>query len=261
MRHPARGRSVVIIVAVTVAAVLAAGCGGSTLRDGDSATGTVTVSAAASLQGAFAAMADRYDEGHPRSTTATNFGPSSTLVTQILDGAPVDVIATADPFTMDVLVDADRIVGEPIEFATTSLVIVVGEGNPLGIRSLDDLARPGVVYVTCAPEVPIGNYAARVLDRAGVAVRPSSYETDVRGIVAKVAAGEADAGIVYATDVDRTDPRTDAMPIAPQFDVTASYWIAQVADAPNPTAARAWIDFVIGPFGRAVLESQGFTVP
>ena len=167
----------------------------------ESATTTLEVSAAASLTGAFTEIEKAFELANPDVDVVLNLASSSDLVTQIIEGAPVDVFASADIKNMDKVAEADLIDGDPRVFATNSLRIIVPPGNPLDITGLADLARPGLVYVTCDPNVPIGRYAQEVLEAAGVDVTPASFEENVKGIVAKVTAGEADAGIVYTTDV------------------------------------------------------------
>ena len=157
--------------------------------------------AAASLAAAYTEIGDAFETEHPGANVVLSFDASSALVTQINEGAPADVFASADEANMTKLTDAGGNAGEPQIFATNSLQIIVGSGNPKGITGVADLAQPGLLYVTCAPEVPIGKYAAEVLTAANVTVTPVSFEQNVKGIVTKVTADEADAGIVYKTDV------------------------------------------------------------
>ena len=223
--------------------------------------GTLTVSAAASLTDAFGAMERAFEAAHPGVRVSINFGASSTLAAQIIDGAPVDVFASADPPNMTKVSDAGLLLGPPVTFATNSLRIIVRRGNPSGIRGLTDLAGAGIVYVTCPTDVPIGKYASQALQRAGVTVAPRSLEPDVKGIVAKVVAGEADAGIVYATDVAATKGTATGIDIPASQNVTASYPIATLKDTRNPAVAQAWIDFVLSPEGRSILREYGFGAP
>lgn len=227
----------------------------------DAPHGRLTVSAAASLTDAFGAMRQAFETRYEHARVTVNASASSTLAAQILAGAPVDVFASADQATMTKVVDAGLVRGEPTVFATNSLRIIVRRGNPQGITSLADLARSGIVYVTCSTDVPIGKYAAQVLQRAGVTVTPRSFEPDVRGIVTKVVSGEADAGIVYATDVAATNGAASGVDIPSSSNLTATYPIAALSDAGDATTATAWIDFVLSDSGRAILESFGFGVP
>lgn len=256
--RPAR----VTLVGLALASLVLLGCGTSGGRAADTGgglSGTLTVAAAASLTDAFAQARTAFTARHPDVRVTINFAASSTLATQLLDGAPVDVFASADESTMTKV--AALLDGRPITFATNSLQIIVPKGNPQGITGLSDLARPDIVYITCSPEVPIGRYAALALQSAGLTVRPKSLEPDVRGIAAKVMAGEADAGIVYATDVTATRGATTGIDVPTTLDVTATYPIASLRSATNGAAARAWIEFLLSPEGRAILQDQGFGTP
>jgi molybdate transport system substrate-binding protein len=243
-----------------------AGCG---VGPGNNARGTATpgisgnlsISAAASLQSAFTAMAAAFEKTHPQVSVSINFGASSTLARQIIDGAPVDVFASADQTNMTKVAEAQLLSDVPTIFATNSLEIIVRKGNPSGIDSLADLARTGLIYVTCAPEVPIGRYATEALRDAGVTVKPASFEPDVKGIVTKVSSGEADAGIVYRTDVLAAGKTAAGVAIPDQFDVRATYPQAVLISSPNETAANAWTSFVSGADGQAILRAYGFGQP
>jgi molybdate transport system substrate-binding protein len=225
----------------------------------NSLSGDVTVFAAASLTDAFETIATAFEEEHPDVDVVFNFAASSELVTAIVDdGAPVDVFASADQNNMDKLVDADRNDGEPATFATNSLEIIVEPGNPLGVAGVEDLANPDIIFVTCDPAVPIGAYTQQVLEAAGVEVTPASLEENVRGIVTKVTVGEADAGIVYATDVLAAGDDADGVAIPDDINVVADYPIATVTEAANPDGAAAFVDFVLGEEGQTVLAEFAF---
>jgi molybdate transport system substrate-binding protein len=224
-------------------------------------TGTVTVFAAASLTDAFTEVAEAFEEANPDADVALNFAASSALARQVEEGAPADVFASADEANMARVVDAGAIRGEPVVFATNSLQIIVAPGNPEGITGLADLADPDLVYVTAAPEVPIGTYAAQALEEAGVTASPSSLESDVRAVVTKVTSGEADAGIVYATDVTAAGDAADGVDVPAEFDVVATYPAAVTVEADDPAAAEAWIAFLTGEQGQAILASHGFGAP
>ena len=227
----------------------------------ESATTTLQVSAAASLTGAFTEIEKAFELANPEVDVVLNLASSSDLVTQIIEGAPVDVFASADTKNMDKVAEADLIDGDPRVFATNSLRIIVAPGNPLDITSLADLARPGLVYVTCDPNVPIGRYAQEVLDSAGVDVTPASFEESVKGIVAKVTAGEADAGIVYTTDVLAAGDRAEGVDIPADLNVSARYPIAAMKSADSSAAARRFVDFVDSSAGAAILIRFGFGAP
>ena len=227
----------------------------------ESATTTLDVSAAASLTGPFAEIEKAFELANPGVDVVLNLASSSDLVTQIIEGAPVDVFASADIKNMDKVAEADLIDGVPRVFATNSLRIIVAPGNPLGITGLADLARPGLVYVTCDPNVPIGRYAQEVLDAAGVEVTPASFEENVKGIVAKVTAGEADAGIVYTTDVLAAGDRAEGVDLPADLNVSARYPIAVMKSAESSAAARRFVDFVDSSEGVAILIRFGFGTP
>ncbi|MCB1261257.1 MAG: molybdate ABC transporter substrate-binding protein [Acidimicrobiales bacterium] len=221
-------------------------------------TSDLTVSAAASLTAPFDTIGDELTSASGGAGEVTfSFDSSSTLATQIIDGAPADVFAAADEASMARLVDAGMVRGEPRVFARNQLAIVVKAGNPTGIASLADLASADVVAL-CGEDVPCGRYAAEVLDQAGVAI-PTDRITrgqNAKATLAAVAAGDADAGIVYATDIVGAD--VEAVAIPAEVNVIADYPIAVVADAADPTSAEAFVAFVLGPGGQAILADAGF---
>jgi molybdate transport system substrate-binding protein len=261
----------VVLVALLVALGVLVGCssgsGTSTVEPsgagGSSAgvTGTITVFAAASLKDAFTEAAAAFEEANPGAEVTLNFGASSALAQQIGEKAPADVFASADQANMQKVVDAAGIAGTPEVFASNSLEIIVAPGNPEGITGLDDLARSGLIYVTASPEVPIGKYATQALEKAGVTVRPSSLEADVKAVVTKVTSGEADAAIVYATDVRAAGTKATGVTIPVELDVVATYPIAVTTEASDPDAAEAWVAFITGAEGQAILASYGFGAP
>ncbi|HEX7277075.1 MAG TPA: molybdate ABC transporter substrate-binding protein [Acidimicrobiales bacterium] len=239
--------------------LLVAGCGGSEKAPATAPplSGTVTVLAASSLSESFTALGHRFEADHPGLTVTFNFGASSSLARQLIDGAPGDVLATADEITLGQALSADA-VGAPAVFARNRLAIVTRPGNPEAIRGLADLARPGLVVVLCAREVPCGRFAVEALAKAGVTVEAASLEENVKAVLAKVTLGEADAGIVYVTDVAAARDEIAGVTIADGQNVVAAYPVAVATDAANPAGARAWVDFVLGPTGQAILSSFGF---
>lgn len=206
----------------------------------------VTVLAAASLTEAFSALGG----------AAYSFAGSQQLVAQVEAGAPADVVATADVEAMARLVRAG-LVDAPRHFAGNRLTIAIEPGNPEGIRGLADLARDGLHIVLADPAVPAGRYARQVLDRAGVRVRPVSLEPDVKAVARRVAAGEADGGIVYWTDV----PPTATVPIPDEANVVANYPVAVVRATKNRAGAQAFVDRLLGLEGRGALAAHGFLLP
>lgn len=223
-------------------------------------TATITVLAAASLTDAFTTMGQRWEAAHPGTRVVFSFAGSSSLVEQVLAGAPADVVATADEATMERLASR-QLVETPAVFATNRLAIVVASGNPSGITSVSDLGRPDLTLVLCAVEVPCGALAARMLDQAGVDARPRSYEANVKAVVSRVALGEADAGIVYATDVRAGGARLAGVDVPPGQNVTTSYLVAAVKAGRSRSGARSLISFVLSEDGRRVLAGAGFGSP
>jgi len=224
-------------------------------------SGDVTVFAAASLTDAFTEISEAFMTENSDATVTFNFAASSELVTQINEGAPADVYASADQNNMTKLTDAGNNGAEPAVFATNSLEIIVGPDNPEGITGVADLANPDIIFVTCAPEVPIGAYTQEVFTKAGVTVTPASFEENVRGIVTKVTLGEADAGVVYKTDVTAAGDQAEGVEIPPDLNIVAEYPLVVTKEAPNAGAGQAFVDFVLGEQGRTILASYGFTAP
>lgn len=235
--------------------LVAAACGGDI--DASGPGGSVTVLAAASLTDAFDELGRRFEAASEVDVTFS-YDASSTLAQQVVGGAPADVLATADDVTMRRAADAGA-VDPPAVFARNKLAIVVRAGNPEGIRALSDLARPGLVVVLCAEQVPCGRFGQQVLERAGVEVQPRSLEANVKGVVSKVVLGEADAGLAYVTDARASGRDVEAVSIPDAHNVVAEYPIAVARSAPNRAAATAFVEFVRSPQGRGVLESFGFT--
>lgn len=222
-------------------------------------TGTLSVSAAASLQPAFEELSAAFSEQHPGVAFENlSFDGSSTLAKQIIEGAPVDVFASADENNMNKVVDAGLVASDPILFATSSLQIAVAPGNPLGIETLADLAKPGVVVVICAPEVPCGAASKTLLDRDGVALTPASEEQNVTAVLTKVSTGEADAGLIYRSDVLRSDGAVEGIEIEGSIEAAGSYLIAPISGSKSPEAAQAFAEFMRSDEAQALFEKLGF---
>jgi molybdate transport system substrate-binding protein len=241
-------------------AVILAACGSSSPSASatPSVTGTVDVFAAASLTDAFKAEGQSFQQAHSGVTMQFNFAGTPTLVTQIEQGASADVFASADTTNMDKLKADGFTTGTSSTFAHNLLEIVVAPGNPKNIQSLADLAKPGVIYISAGPTVPAGKYAAQALQKAGVTVTPMSLETDVKSVVSKVELGEADAGIVYTTDVKAAGSKVQGVTIPDQYNVVATYPIVAVKATKNADAADAFIAFVLSSNGQSILGSYGF---
>lgn len=229
---------------LTVAFLLTA-CGRG---DGAPSSGQATVLAAASLTEAFTALG----------SATFSFAGSQAIVAQLREGAPADVVALADQRQMKTLVDA-RLVERPRTFARNTLEIAVAPGNPKHVTRLADLARPDIVVVLADPTVPVGRYSRDVLARAGVTVRARSLELDVKAVLAKVTNGEADAAIVYASDVLAAGAKAAGVEIRRADNVIATYPIAIVRGAKHRAAAEAFVRRVLSPVGQRALRAHGFS--
>jgi molybdate transport system substrate-binding protein len=262
------GRSVLLAATLLL---VAAACGTAAPRRSGEVGGKVTVFAAASLTDAFNQIGEAFEAGHPGTRVEFNFGGSSALRLQIEQGARADVFASADTAQVERAVEAGLVDGAPRTFARNMLVIVTPAANPGHVDSAADLARPGLKLVLANEQVPVGSYSLQVLRSmeadpaygAGFAARvlsnAVSFESNVKQVLAKVELGEADAGIVYTTDVTPSvAPHLAQVQVPPRFNVTAQYQLALVKGAPNGPTARAFIDFVLSPEGQQILRSYGF---
>lgn len=280
-----------LVLALFIAVALGA-CGSGGTSTGDKATtatpaalgtvpspsppplsGALTVFAAASLTDAFTEIATAFQAANPRVRVTFNFGASSTLRTQLEQGARADVFASADQIQMDAAKKANVVEGEAPLFAKNKLVLIVPADNPARISGVQDLARPGIRFVLTDKSVPIGNYARTALEKMTgdprfgadfaqkVLANLKSEEANVRAVVTKVQLGEADAAIVYSSDVTPAVAKdVQRIPIPDEVNVIASYPIAVTRDAPNRAAAQAFIAFVRGPRGQDILKKWGFIV-
>jgi molybdate transport system substrate-binding protein len=214
----------------------------------------VTVFAAASLQPAFDAFAQRY---HGVFDVTFNYAGTQTLTAQLQQGAPADVFASADTEHMATVQSAGLLAGTPSVLAHNKLEIVVDRGNPKNIHTLADLARPGLVVVLADPSVPAGKYAKQALAKAGVSVNPASLETQVTGVLSKVALGEADAGIVYVSDIV-TSGKVEGVAIPDAQNVTADYMIALVQSGAHVQNGDHFMQYVLASDGQKILKDAGF---
>jgi molybdate transport system substrate-binding protein len=224
-------------------------------------SGSTTIFAAASLTESFDELATTFQQDNPSAEVVFNFSSSSSLAAQISEQGGADAFASADQANMRKVTERGLADGEPRVFARNRLEIVVGNGNPKGIRGLADLDRPGLKVVLGSAEVPVGRYAREALSKAGVTVTPVSEALDVKGVVGPVTLGEADAGIVYASDIVTIGARGEGVPIPDDHNVVAEYPIALIKDAANAQLARAFVDLVLSEEGRAVLMGNGFLAP
>lgn len=236
------------------------------------APGRLTVLAAASLTDAFREIGAEFEAAHPGVGVDFSFAGSQQLATQVREGVPADLVAFAGMAPMDQLVAEGAIdPAAPSRFAGNRLAIAVPLDNPAALAALADLARPGLKLVLAAPEVPAGRYAAELLDKAAtlpgyppdfaavVGANVVSYEDDVRAVLGKVALGEADAGIVYQSDLRAAGDRVLGIEIPPEAQLLAAYPLAPLREAVRPDLAQAFAAFVLAPEGQAILARYGFT--
>jgi molybdate transport system substrate-binding protein len=238
--------------ACLLAIAFLAACGGS----GGPQQTTLTVFAAASLKPAFDKIGQQLLAAN-KVVTTFNYAGTQTLTSQLTQGAPADVFASADMAHMTPVQNAGLMSGQAKIFARNKLEIAVATGNPKGIRSLADLARPGLVVVLADPSVPAGKYAAKALKNAGVTVHPASLEQQVTGVLSKVSLGEADAGIVYVSDIV-TSGKVEGVAIPDAQNVVADYPITILKSTTNPAGAGAFFDLVLSAKGQAILKTAGF---
>ena len=254
-------RSRIRLAAVLAVAALAlAACGGEDSGGGSGGQSPteIKVFAAASLTAAFTELGQQYGSANGGTKVTLNFAGSQALATQIQQGAPADVFASADIPNMDKVKD---LVGTPQNFASNLLQVVVEKGNPKGVKGLEDLANPDLKVVLAAPDVPAGKYAQQALEKAGVTVKPVSEEDNVKAVVTKVSLGEADAGIVYVTDVTAGGDKVEGVDIPEELNVVATYPIATVRASKAQDQAQAFMDLVLSAQGQQVLEQYGFLPP
>lgn len=252
--------------ALLLATVAACGSSGSDEPAADATSAapaktTLTVFAAASLKGSFTEIGKQFEADNPGVTVTFSFAGSSDLVAQIQQGAPADVFASADTKNMDKATADDLVAGTPADFAANTLEIATPRDNPAKIDSLDDLAAAGVKVVLCAPEVPCGAAAAGVEKASGVDIQPVSEEQSVTDVLGKVISGEADAGLVYVTDVKAAGDQVLGVTFPESSQVVNTYPIAALTGSKSPDLAKAFAEFVTGPKGQAVLAAAGFAKP
>ena len=224
-------------------------------------SGSITVLAAASLTEAFGRLGEAFEEAHPGTKVTYNFGPTPALVAQIQQGAPADVLASADELSMKRIADRGLLAGSERIFAQNKLQIIVPAGNPKGITDLASLTRPGLVLVLPGEDVPAGRYAAEVFDKAGLKLPKAGREESVKAVVQRVALGEADAGIVYVTDVKAGGPKVSGVEIPENLNVVARFPIAALKSSGKLVLAKAFADFVGSPPAEQILNGFGFLEP
>jgi molybdate transport system substrate-binding protein len=250
----------VILAAVALAAACGSSGTGAAPKGSATLSGTLTVLAAASLTEAFNTLAKQFEAAHPGVTVKLSYGASSALALQITQGAPADVFASASAKNMKQVTDGE-LAGSPSNFVRNVMEIAVPPSNPAHVTGVADLAKSGVKVALCQPQVPCGSTAEKVFANAKVTVKPVTLEADVKSTLAKVESNEVDAGVVYVTDVRSAGTKAKGITIPSDVNASTEYPIAALTKAPNPTAAKAFVDYVLSPAGQQVLSGDGFEQP
>lgn len=256
-------RVVGLAFAALLSVTLVSGCGSSTEPSSSStpAPTNLVVFAAASLKQSFTQLGEQFKTANPGSSVEFSFAGSSDLVTQLTQGAKADVFASADTKNMDKAKDAGLLAGDPVNFATNTLTIAVAPGNPKGIKSFQELTKDGLNVVVCAPQVPCGSATEKVEKATGVELKPVSEESSVTDVLNKVTTGEADAGVVYVTDVTGAGDKVTGVEFPESKDAVNTYPIASLKDSANAELAKKFVEYVTGEAGQKVLDQAGFGKP
>lgn len=260
-------RLVLAALALVGAATLLSGCASPSTGSGNEQSSTpvvkqtLTVFAAASLTETFTELASEFEKSHPGVTVSLNFAGSADLVSQVTEGAPADVVAFADEKNMAKLSDAKLIAGAPELFASNTLEIAVPRGNPAGIASFQDLTKPDVKVVVCAGQVPCGSATAKIEQATGMTLTPVSEESAVTDVLGKVSSGEADAGLVYVTDVEAAGDSVEGIPFPESAGAVNRYPVGITAASAHPELAKEFATLVTGADGQKILASAGFAKP
>ena len=224
-------------------------------------SGELTVFAASSLTESFTSVAKQFEKRYPDVTVKFDFDSSANLAAQIQQGAPADVFASADEANIQKAVDSGDVTTKPVVFAKNRLEIAVEKGNPKKVSGLADLAKSGLVVVLCADAVPCGKYAAQAFANAGVSVSPASKEENAKATLSKVSLGEADASVVYVTDVRAAKGEVGGVKIPDRQNVIATYAIAVTKENRGSAAAKAWVQFIQSKSAQTALRKFGFLPP
>jgi molybdate transport system substrate-binding protein len=262
-----------VVIAAGLAVLTAAGCSSSpsgsssttppsttSSAPASASTTSITVFAAASLQGTFTQLGKQFDAAHPGDTVKFNFGPSSGLATDITNGAPADVFASAAPKNMDTVVAAGDATG-PKDFAKNEMEVAVPPSNPAKVTSVTDLAKSSTKVALCQPQVPCGAVAAEVFKNASLTVKPVTLQADVKSVLTQVELGNVDAGMVYVTDVKAAGSKVKGVVIPASDNASTLYPIATVNSSKNKSQAQAFVAYVLSPAGQKVLKTAGFEKP
>jgi molybdate transport system substrate-binding protein len=257
------------VVAAGLAAVALAGCSSSSSggaastaspASSSASTASITVFAAASLTGTFTQIGKQFEAAHPGDKVTFSFGPSSGLATQITNGAPADVFASAAPANMDQVVTAGD-ASNPQDFAKNIMEVAVPPSNPANVKSVNNLAKKSVKVALCQPQVPCGVVAAEVFKNAGITVKPVTLEADVKSVLAQVELNEVDAGMVYVTDVQAAGTKVKGVQIPADDNASTLYPIAAISKSSHQSVAQAFVAYVLSPAGQQVLSAAGFEKP
>ncbi len=250
-------------IATATAVLLLALTGCATSDNASSSPGSqkLTVFAAASLGKSFAEIGEQFRTDNPGADIEFSFAGSSDLVTQLTQGAPADVFASADTKNMDKATAADLLAGDPVNFASNTLTIVTAPGNPAKIASFRDLTQQGLSVVVCAPQVPCGSATEKVEKAAGVQLNPVSEESQVTDVLGKVTSGQADAGLVYVTDARGAGEKVTAVAFPESADAVNVYPIGVLEQSKNRDLATKFVDAVTGEQGQKILTAAGFARP
>src|SRR5262249_37910332 len=225
-------------------------------------SGSIQVYFGSSLTKAFTEFAKEFQDAHPGTEIKLNPGSSTTLAEQIQSGADADVFASADTKNMTKLQDGGEVTATPVVLAQNQMEIAVEPGNPKQVKTVQDLANKSLIVVLCASEAPCGKYADQVLEQNNVTVTPKSRELDAAATLTKVSSGNADAAIVYVTDVKGAGSEVEGVAIPTDQNVVATLPIAPLKDSKNAALAQAWVDFVTAPAQEQKLQDQfGFPPP
>jgi molybdate transport system substrate-binding protein len=259
------------VAAIAVATVGLTACGGgssdnsgasgSTSSAPTKLSGSITVFAAASLTGSFTKLGQQFETANPGTKVTFSFGPSSGLAQQITQGAPADVFASASPKNMQQVVTAKGNASAPVNFAKNVMEIAVPPSNPGKVTQLSDLAKSAEKVVLCAAEVPCGVTARKVFTNAKITVKPVSDEVDVKSTLSKVQLGEADAGVVYVTDVLAAGTKVKGIEIPAAVNASTEYPIATLSASKNAALATAFQNYVLSANGATELTAAGFQKP
>ena len=253
-----------VLALLALLAGCSSGSGGSSDKSSGTAkpkSSTLTVLAASSLTETFGTLAKTFEKSHPGVHVRFSFDSSATLAEQVNQGAPADVLATADTKTMKTVTDAGGTTSKPQLFASNTLVLVVPKSNPAHIKTFSDVTKPGVSYVMCVTTAPCGSLTQTLLDANHVTAKPKSQEVDVKSVLSKVELGEADAGFVYASDAKSAAGKVDPVTIPKTDQYVNEYPIATLKNTKDAALAKDWVSLVLSTHGQKVLQDAGFGKP